>query len=236
MMVDTMHVLNDQLCKLMTWVKYLRMSCLVREGLCLCNLPPTTRNPPSILGSRDLILLRLRTCWPFSRHLISSPKYSTYGLFTSWSWAALNSVAVSNPVWRSSFFIIVLFTNRITYASTLLGLAGDQHLFLPNTGSVSWETPTHLILFLSHLSSSRATSTLLSGHNSATQCKGTPAQRCSDASRLVLQGGVPRYYHLLKYRLSARTYLQLTVPASSTVSTLLVIVWISDIWLPTNAL
>ena len=68
------------------------VSCLVREGLCFCNLPLTTRNPLSIHESRDLILFHLWTSWPFSRHLISSPKASTCAFFTSWLWAALKQL------------------------------------------------------------------------------------------------------------------------------------------------
>ena len=54
-------------------------------------------------------------------------------------------------------------------------------------------------------------------------CKGTPAQRCRDASRIVLQGGVPGEYHFAGLS-PVGTYLQLTAPAPSVVSRLLMIV------------
>ena len=66
-------------------------------------------------------------------------------------------------------------------------------------------------------------------------CKRTPAQRCSDDSRLVLQSGVPGWYHLQDYHLLARISSK-PLPAPSAVSGLLMVVWISDTPFPTNAL
>ena len=89
---------------------------------------------------------------------------TTCVLFTCWFWAVVSYVAI---VWRSSFFTRVFFANRIAYSSTLLSLAKDEYLFHPNTGSVSWETPTHLGLFLSLFASSSGVSTLFSVQHSA---------------------------------------------------------------------
>ena len=136
-----------------SWCESIIFGCRVLYGrVCaFSNLPPTTISQLSILGSKDLILLRLWTCWPFSRYLISLPIDSTCALFTSWFWAVLSYVAI---VWRSSFFTRAFFANCIAYSSILLSLARDEYLFHPNTGSVSWETPTHLSLFLSLFASS----------------------------------------------------------------------------------
>ena len=136
-----------------SWCESIIFGCRVLYGraCAFSNLPPTTISQLSILGSKDLILLCLCTCWPFSRYLISSPIDSTCALFTSWFWAVLSYVAI---VWRSSFFTRAFFANRIAYSSILLSLARDEYLFHPNTGSVSWETPTHLSLFLSLFASS----------------------------------------------------------------------------------
>ena len=107
------------------------------------------------------------------------------------------SVEVIAPVWGTSFFTCVFFANLITYASSLFSFIKKNYLFHSNTGcagTVSWEIPTPLNLFIS-LWSSRGALTLFSGQTRPF-CIGTPGQRCSDASRLVLQGGILGWYYI----------------------------------------
>ena len=95
---------------------------------------------------------------------------------------------------RHSIFTCVFFANLITYASSLFSFIKKNYLFHSNTGTVSSEIPTPLNLFIS-LWSSRGALTLFSGQTRPF-CMGTPGQCCSDASRLVLQGGILRWYYI----------------------------------------
>ena len=67
-----------------SWRELIIFGCRILYGrVCaFLSLPPTTRNPSSILGSRDLILLCLWISWPLFRHSISSPNDSTCAFLT----------------------------------------------------------------------------------------------------------------------------------------------------------
>ena len=106
----------------------------------------------------------------------------------------------------SSYLYQLLICDNSFYASSPLSFTRNKYLFHSNTGTVSWEIPTPLNLFISLLATSRDASTLFSGQTKPL-CIITPDQRCSDASRLVLQGGILGFtiLHLHDYHLSART-------------------------------
>ena len=85
---------------------------------------------------------------------------------------------------RHSIFTCVFFANLITYASSLFSTPTQAQ----------FPQKFRLLSIFSFLSS-RGALTLFSGQTRPF-CMGTPGQRCSDASRLVLQGGILRWYYI----------------------------------------
>lgn len=214
-----------------SWCESIIFGCRVLYGraCAFSNLPPTTISQLSILGSKDLILLCLCTCWPFSRYLISSPIDSTCALFTSWFWAVLSFwlsydevpslhvhsllIALRTPV----FYLVWLGTN-IFFIPTQAQFPGKLRLTLAFS-FLFLRLP--VVFKLSFLSCTRPL------------CIETLGQGCNDASPLVLQGGVLGWYHQQDYHPPARISM---CPPLVQFPWLLMIVWISDTRFPTNAL
>ena len=92
---------------------------------------------------------------------------------------------------RHSIFTCVFFANLITYASSLFSFIKKNYLFYSNTDTAEKFRLLSIFSFLSF----RGALTLFSGQTRRF-CMGTPGQRCSDASRLVLQGGILRWYYI----------------------------------------
>ena len=101
------------------------------------------------------------------------------------------SVEVIGPVWGTSFFTCVFFANLITYASSLFSFIKKNYLFYSNTGTAEKFRLLSIFSFLSF----RGALTMFSGQTRRF-CMGTPGQRCSDASRLVLQAGILGWYYI----------------------------------------
>ena len=102
------------------------------------------------------------------------------------------SVEVIDPVWGTPSSLV--YSLQISLRTPAVFLVSLRKTIFSTPTQAQFPQKFGLLSIFSFLSS-RGALTLFSGQTRPF-CMGTPGQRCSDASRLVLQGGILRWYYI----------------------------------------
>lgn len=102
------------------------------------------------------------------------------------------SVEVIDPVWGTPSSLV--YSLQISLRTPAVFLVSLRKTIFSTPTQAQFPQKFRLLSIFSFLSS-RGALTLFSGQTRPF-CMGTPGQRCSDASRLVLQGGILRWYYI----------------------------------------